>query len=147
MNKTSHVAVAPSANRTLTHVFSGIPKGSHYTITVSINTDKAQAANVSVSAEPLPIPQQLQVWPEKNGSFVVYWHELNFHDEKFSYEVCVYEGKGLGLPGGELTVLNAKEPPQLIHPTNLGGADASGKIFTVGVRIKTNRVSSTPYDG
>lgn len=126
------------------HKFGGIPKGAHYTITVSPNTEKGQAATVEVTAEPLPVPTQLQVWPEKNGSFVVYWKPIeDFHYEKFHYEIVVYPGTELNQTGVEVAILQTTKPPILIHPSHLGGDSARGKTFTVGIRMKTERVRDT----
>lgn len=33
-----------------------------------------------------------------------------------------------------------KEPPALINPDDLGGSNAAGKIFTMGVRLKSKDV-------
>uniref|UniRef100_A0A336L6F8 Sortilin-related receptor n=1 Tax=Culicoides sonorensis TaxID=179676 RepID=A0A336L6F8_CULSO len=137
LNKTNHVTVQPTPNRTLVHNFAGIPKGSHYTVTVAINTDKAKPAVAEVSADPLPAPTQLRVWPEKNGSYSVHWKELDFHDEKHKYEAVVFEG--MGINGTEIAVIEAKNAPVQIHQSHLGGSKAAGKVFTVGVRMRTER--------
>lgn len=136
--------VQPTPNRTLVHNFTGIPKGSHYTVTVAINTDKAQPAVAEVSADPLPAPTQLRVWPEKNGSYSVHWKEIDFHDEKHKYETVVFEG--MGINGTQVALIEAKEAPVQIHQSHLGGAAAAGKVFTVGVRMKTERVSKFGFN-
>lgn len=64
-----------SANRTLSHMFEGIPDGASYNVSVSTSVHGAQAAELLVFAPPLPMPTQLKVFPEKNGSFVVIWKE------------------------------------------------------------------------
>lgn len=120
------------------HKFSGIPKGAHYTVTVAISADKAQASSVEVSAPSLPAPTQLRVWPEKNGSFSVDWKHIDFHDEKYKYEAVVFEGTGIN--GTQVFALESAESPIVIHQSHLGGSTAAGKVFTVGVRLKTDRV-------
>jgi hypothetical protein len=39
-------------------------------------------------------------------------------------------------------VIDGSTPPILVNPDRLGGADAVGKVFTIGVRLKTLQVSS-----
>lgn len=81
------------------------------------------------------------MWPEKNGSFVVYWDHLDYREEKFYYQVCVFEGRNVLKVGQEFLVIDAQTAPQLIHPSQLGGEAVAGKVFTVSVRMKTKRVS------
>lgn len=40
-----------------------------------------------------------------------------------------------------VAIVESKTPPILIHPMHLGGDKSAGKLFTVGVRIKTDQVS------
>lgn len=76
LNKTSVIERKPSFNRTLSHTFTGIPNGAVYDIRVSTSVPGAESAKQEVYAPPLPIPSQLKVFPEKNGSFVVIWKEV-----------------------------------------------------------------------
>jgi len=73
----------PTKEKAVSHTFNNIPHGASYNITISTNTKNAELAYTEVKAPPLPIPQQLKVWPEKNGTFVVYWKEIEEMDEKF----------------------------------------------------------------
>lgn len=82
LNKTSIVERMASFNRTLSHIFHGIPDGASYDIKVSTSVSDAQPAQMLVFAPPLPMPTQLKVFPEKNGSYVVAWREnLEFKQE------------------------------------------------------------------
>jgi hypothetical protein len=67
----------------MSHIFSGIPRGGQYFITIGLDVPNAPIAEITASAEPLPVPGQLKVWPELNGTYVVYWKEIgDFADEK-----------------------------------------------------------------
>lgn len=71
-----------SFNRTLSHVFTGIPDGAVYDLSVSTSVPGAEPAKQVVFAQPLPMPTQLKVFPEKNGSYVVIWKDnLDFKQE------------------------------------------------------------------
>lgn len=39
-----------------------------------------------------------------------------------------------------LLTRDSRDAPILLHPIDLGGADAAGKIFTMGVRLKSDQV-------
>lgn len=60
----------------MSHVFNDIPNGASYLVKVSTSVLGAQAAEQIVNAPPLPMPTQLKVFPEKNGSYVVLWKEV-----------------------------------------------------------------------
>lgn len=82
LNRTSVVELKASLNRTLSHVFTGIPNGAIYNVSVSTTMPGAQANEAVVYAPPLPAPMQLKVFPETNGSYVVFWKEvLDFKQE------------------------------------------------------------------
>jgi sortilin-related receptor len=83
-NTTSSVHIRyTSSNRTMSHIFSGIPRGAQYFITIALDVPNAAKAEITASAEPLPAPTQVKVWPEKNGTYVVYWKEISdFTDVK-----------------------------------------------------------------
>lgn len=137
-NKTSVVTVQPSANKTLTHVFRQIPKGAAYEVSVSTKLPNAQAVSMIVYSTPLPSPYQLQVWPEVNGTHVVYWKTVSdFKDDGFVYEVIVNEGHGINVSVPPVLLLQAKEPPVFIEPYQLKTISENG-VFTVGVRLKTD---------
>lgn len=76
LNKTSRVELRTTFNRTLLHTFTEIPFGASYSISVATNIKEAISTSVTAFSPPLPMPKQLKVWPEKNGSYVVYWKEI-----------------------------------------------------------------------
>lgn len=39
-----------------------------------------------------------------------------------------------------LVILEADNPPILVHPSHLGGALSAGQVFNIGVRLKTEQV-------
>lgn len=83
LNKTSHVEIKSDSNKTLTHSFGGIRRGGRYEICVATNSPNAVPANITALAQPLPAPSQLKVYPEKNGSYVVFWKEItDFKEDK-----------------------------------------------------------------
>uniref|UniRef100_A0AAG5DRM1 Sortilin-related receptor n=1 Tax=Anopheles atroparvus TaxID=41427 RepID=A0AAG5DRM1_ANOAO len=138
LNKTSIVTVQPSSNKTLTHVFRKIPKGAAYEVSVSTDLPNAQAVSMVVYSAPLPSPDQLQVWPEINGTHVVYWKAVSdFKDDGYVYEVIVNEGHGINVSVPPVLTLTAKEPPVFIEPYQLKAIGENG-IFTIGVRLKTD---------
>lgn len=76
LNKTSHVKIDTRSNATLVHTFSGIPRGAKYEINVATDAVGAVPANITASANPLPAPRLMSIYPEKNGSYVVVWKEV-----------------------------------------------------------------------
>jgi hypothetical protein len=76
LNKTTHVKIDSKSNSTLIHTFSGIPRGAKYEISVSTDAKGAVPATYIASANPLPAPRLMSIYPEKNGSYVVVWKEV-----------------------------------------------------------------------
>lgn len=75
-NKTSTVEVKRKGSKLLSHKFSSIPDGAVFNISISTNAKNAEAITLKVSAPPLPVVRQLKVYPEKNGTYVIYWHHV-----------------------------------------------------------------------
>ena len=69
--------LSPSTNRTLSHYVNDIKYGSIFNVSVAASIMNSEPAKVVVSAPALQGPRQLKVWPERNGTFVVYWKELD----------------------------------------------------------------------
>lgn len=136
-NVTSSVTINSSANKTLMHVFRSIPLGAAYEVSLSTTVPNAQVVSAVAYSAPLPAPSRLQVWPEANGSYVIYWKPvIDFKDVRFSYQAVVYEGKGVNTTNPPLVTLDGKEPPLLINPERLAELPVDS-MFTIGVRLKT----------
>lgn len=141
LNKTSRVVLKPSDNKTLSHIFTGIPQGAEYEVHVAVNSILAEPAILFVHARPLPSPRQLVVWPEKNGTHVVYWKTVDdVQDGNFTYQLVVYSGINKNKSEIPFVMMEAKLPPILLNPDQLGGREAAGHVFTMGVRVKTSQV-------
>uniref|UniRef100_A0A182QTE4 Sortilin-related receptor n=1 Tax=Anopheles farauti TaxID=69004 RepID=A0A182QTE4_9DIPT len=139
LNKTSVVTVQPTRNKTLVHVFRKIPKGAAYEVSVSTDIPNAKAVHMVAYSAPLPAPDQLQVWPERNGTHVVYWKTVkDFKDDGYTYEVVVYEGRDINNSAPPVLIVPAKEPPAFIQPDQLNAIAEQG-LFTIGVRLKTDQ--------
>lgn len=76
-NRSTKVEVKRLGAKLLKHTFVKIPRGSVYNVSISSNSEGAEPATVKVNAPPLPTVRQLKVFPELNGTYVVFWHEVN----------------------------------------------------------------------
>lgn len=59
---------------------------------------------------------------------------------KYTYQLVVLAGMDMNDSVTPLLTIDAQDPPIFVNPIDLGGADAAGKIFTMGVRIKSDQV-------
>jgi len=57
----------------------------------------------------------------------------------YLYEIVVFLGYGISNTSEPIFAHTAKKPPFLINPENLG-ADSPGKVYTVGIRVKSDKV-------
>lgn len=80
LNKSTTLELKKKGSKLLWHSIEGIPKGAVYNISLSSRSKVAESTVLTINAPPLPAPQQLKVFPEKNGTYVVYWHEVQFDD-------------------------------------------------------------------
>jgi hypothetical protein len=60
---------------------------------------------------------------------------------RFIYQAVVLPGHAANNKNAPLVIIDGTTPPILVNPDRLGGADAVGKVFTIGVRLKTLQVS------
>lgn len=81
LNQTSTIELKKKGNKVLWHAFENIPRGAIYNITLSSRGKNAEATVMKVYAPPIPAPTQLKVFPEANGTYVIYWHEVPYDDE------------------------------------------------------------------
>lgn len=76
-NRSTKVEVKRLGAKVLKHTFVKIPRGAVYNVSISTNGPAAELATVKVYAPNLPAVRQLKVFPELNGTYVVFWHEVN----------------------------------------------------------------------
>lgn len=83
-NKSAIVELKGSENKVMMHKFKSIEDGSVFDVTLSTNSKDAEPYVKRIYAPKLHSPRQLKVWPEKNGTYVVYWKEVegNDHNQK-----------------------------------------------------------------
>lgn len=81
-NETNTVEIVRKGTKTVTHKFKDIPDGAVFNISISTNATNAEAVTLKIHAPSLPPVRQLKVYPEANGTFVVYWHEFNDNNGK-----------------------------------------------------------------
>jgi hypothetical protein len=80
LNISSSVILSPTNKTEVSHWFV-VHYGGHYRVTVQTNSDTAIPAKpVEYLAPPIQPPHQLQVLPERNGSYIVYWKERGLPD-------------------------------------------------------------------
>lgn len=75
-NRSTKVEVKRLGAKVLKHTFVKIPRGAVYNVSISTNSQNAEPATVKVFAPHLPAVRQLKVFPELNGTYVVFWHEV-----------------------------------------------------------------------
>lgn len=76
-NVTTKVEVKRLGATQLKHTFAKIPRGAVYNVSISTNKPTAEPASVKVYAPQLPAVRQLKVFPETNGTYVVFWHVVS----------------------------------------------------------------------
>lgn len=173
-NKSKTVEVKRKGDRILTHRFSNALEGALYNISIATTAKNAEAVSVRLHGPALPAVRQIKVNQEKNGTYVVYWHDIMANDKRlvdidihlgfqrksiilmllsssfqcsyvcrltYDYELIVMPGLVLNHSLTPTLKKMIKRPPMWIHPVELGGSEAAGKTFTIGVRLKTSEVS------
>lgn len=76
-NVSTKVEVKRPGAKVLKHTFAKIPRGSVYNVSIATNKPTAEPITVKVYAPQLPAVRQLKVFPELNGTYVVFWHVIN----------------------------------------------------------------------
>jgi hypothetical protein len=75
LNFSASVRLYNTSKTELSHWFV-VHYGGHYSVTVQTDSDTAISTKpVEYIAPPIQPPHQLQVLPERNGSYIVYWKE------------------------------------------------------------------------
>lgn len=69
-----------ASEKIMRHQFAGIQDGAVFNVSVATDSPYAIPAVLKVYAPVLPSPRQLKVIPEYNGSYVVYWKEVEHHN-------------------------------------------------------------------
>lgn len=77
-NVSSTAVLNRKGAKVLSHIVRDVPDGAIYNISLSANTPNAEKTTLTIRA---PV-RQLKVYPEKNGTYVVYWHEIENNNGK-----------------------------------------------------------------
>lgn len=86
-NETINFELAAVSNRTLSHLMQPVLYGGNYRVTVKTSGDVTtinklpSEAQILVQGPPLPVPHQLEMWRQRNGSFLVQWKDIKMPDE------------------------------------------------------------------
>nr|XP_018900989.1 PREDICTED: sortilin-related receptor-like isoform X1 [Bemisia tabaci] len=126
--------VAPT-NATQLHYMFDTNYGAHYNVSVStVEFGSRMSQSLTHWAPPLPVPHQFEVFPEKNGSYVLYWkeHELPSYmkNVNYSYVVVVSEGSSLNLAKSKEYKVNS--PPYILTDVK------DGINYSFGVQLVTS---------
>lgn len=141
-NKTAKVELKPSDAKVMSHKFGKIQNGGIFNVSIKTTGAHAEAYVQKVMAPPLPAPRQLKVYAERNGTYAIHWKEVTDANERFTYQLLVVEGSVMNESLTPVLTMEAKIPPLFMNPSDLGGTETAGKIFTLGVRLKSEAVSS-----
>lgn len=62
---------------------------------------------------------------------------------RFIYQAVVRAGAGTleDRDKKPIIIIEATNPPILVHPSQIGGVLSAGQVFNIGVRLKTSQVS------
>lgn len=59
---------------------------------------------------------------------------------RFVYELVVMKGNEMNESMKPVFTREATVPPIMFNPSDLGGEETGGQVFTMGVRVKSNKV-------
>lgn len=76
-NTTTTVVVKSPGTKVMEHKFTDIHAGAVFNVSVATKANGAIPIAQKVFAAELSAPRQLKVYPERNGTLVVYWRELS----------------------------------------------------------------------
>ncbi|XP_025834721.1 sortilin-related receptor-like isoform X2 [Agrilus planipennis] len=129
-NRTISVTKANSTEIRHRHTFK-ITYGGVYELKVATNVKGAKYSSTVTYNGPLLLPpHELKVFPQLNGSYLVYWqeHDISPSVGSYMYEVLISEGNTLN----ETTAkrFSVKEPPFIFD-------NATFDTYTFAVRMKT----------
>ncbi|XP_026477063.1 sortilin-related receptor-like [Ctenocephalides felis] len=140
-NETFRFELAAVSNRTLSHLVEPVLYGANYRILVRTSgdglTSKGPAADseITVQGPPLPVPHQLQMWRQRNSSFLVQWKDVKMPDEissiKFKYVLWVSTGKQVDTKTGKNYTLS--------ESTLILDSLEEGQIYSMAVQIQTEQ--------
>lgn len=75
-NVSSSTELKRKGAKVLSHIIRDVHDGAVYNLSISTNARNAEKTTLTIRAPSLPPVRQLKVYPEKNGTYVVYWHEI-----------------------------------------------------------------------
>lgn len=82
LNNTAMAELKHSGDKIMNHKFVNIPNGAVFNVSIRTKSLTSKVVERQVYSPPLPIVRQLKVYPEKNGTYVIYWKEVAMDDEK-----------------------------------------------------------------
>lgn len=137
---TSSITLKPSSDVDLHHEFV-TQYGGHYRVCVSTAVQGALPGPCQeYLAMPLPTPHQLQILPEKNGSYILYWKESSMPDYmsglKYHYVILVSEGPTLNRTTAKEYI--AKSAPYILNDAQ------DGVMYSYAVQLVTDDGYKSP---
>lgn len=81
-NEAKTVELQRKGTKSVSHIFKNIPDGSVYNISIATSAANAEPITLKIHAPALPPVRQLKVYPEKNGTYVVFWHPVHDNEGK-----------------------------------------------------------------
>nr|CAD7262570.1 unnamed protein product [Timema shepardi] len=131
--QSSTVTMLPTRNTSLNYWFI-TRHGGRYRFSVRTGNAHSNSSRVVEYTAPIILPPgQVQVLPEKNGSYFVYWKETKLPDalqgKKFQYVVMVSPGRSINMSA--IKEYRANNPPIILNNMN------SDTIYSVAVVLET----------
>lgn len=90
-NKSKTVDVKRKGEKTLTHKFAGALDGAVYNISIATTAKNAEAVTMKLHGPPLPPVRQIKVSQEKNGTYVVHWHDVMANDKRLVTSIYIFQ--------------------------------------------------------